>query len=232
MKTTKITFILMALALIGFNSCEKVEVTNKTIAPELPKVAVNPSGLGSNPGIPYCAPYSFASGIEIIGEMQSTAFKSTDFNKETQKAEEFILNPKINFIPIGSGSLVQIYIKFRNKNSFKQTLIIPAGLILCPEDSTSQTGVIIQSDTLILDPNDSTGVLLKAYCTNLHKGVPHNTKFKMIGTTLHEDLYRMIGILKTKQKLQPGSQAQSIIWNITDHGGLTEEDLNYLNSLP
>ncbi len=232
MKTVKSTLLVLILGIFAFAACEKVDVTNKTIAPVAPEVKDNPSGLGSNPGKPYCAPFILPSGIEFIGQMQSSGFKSTNFDKENQNAEDFIMNQKTTFIPLGSGSLVQIYMKFRNKNPFKQTLIIPGGLIFCPEDTAAQTGVIVQPDTLILNPNDSVGVLLKAYCTNLHKHVPNNTKFNLIGVSLHSDLNTVVGILKNKQKLQQGSKLQNIIWNISDRGGLTDEDIVYLNSLP
>lgn len=232
MKTIKNTLFVIILGIFAFVACEKVDVTNKVIAPLAPEVKDNPSGLGSNPGKPYCAPFILPSGIEFVGDLQSSSFKSTIFDKENQNAEDFIMNPKTNFIPLGSGSLVQIYMKFRNKNPFKQTLIIPGGLVFCPMDTTSQTGVIVQPDTLIINPNDSIGVLLKAYCTNLHKHVPSNTKFNLIGVSLHSDLNTVVGILKNKQKLQQGSKLQNIIWNISDRGGLQDEDLDYLNSLP
>lgn len=234
MKSKKITLIVLALGLFTFFACEKVDVTNKstTPTPVSPKVTNNPSGLGSNPGIPYCAPFSFPPSIQLIGEMQSSQFKSTNFDKETQNAEDFILNQKTTFIPYGSGSLVNIYMKFRNTSSVKQTLIIPGGLMFCPIDTTDQTGVIIQPDTIVIPGNDSASIQLRAYCTNLHKGVPNNTTYKMVGTTLHSDLYKMVEILKNKQKLPQGTKVQSIIWNISDRGGLKPEDITYLNSLP
>lgn len=232
MKTVRSTLLVIVLIIFAFAACEKVDVKNKTIAPPAPEVKDNPSGLGTNPGKPYCAPFNFPAGIELIGKMQSSSFKSVNFDKENQNAEDFIMNPKTSFIPLGSGSLVQIYMKLRNKNPFKQTLIIPGGLIFCPEDTTTQTGVIVQPDTLVINPNDSVGVLLKAYCTNLKKHVPSNTTFNLIGVSLHSDLHKVVGILKNKQKLQQGSKVQSIIWNISDRGGLKDEDVDYLNSLP
>lgn len=232
MKIKNFIILLFAISFLTFIACEKVDVTNKSVnSTQSPKVLNNPSGFGSISGTPYCAPYNLPSAIQIIGELQSSSFK-TFFDKENQDPADFIINPKTTFIPIGSGSLVQVYMKLYNKSSVKQKLIIPGGLIVCPEDTLSQTGVIVQNDTLIIDPNDTTGVLLKAYCTNLHKHTPYNTKFKIIGTTLHEDMYKMVGILKNKQKLQTGSKVQSIIWNITDHGGLTDDDIIYLNNLP
>lgn len=231
MKIKNITLSLLALGFISFYACEKIEVTNKTVTP-IQQVMDNPSGFGTNAGKPYCAPYFFPASIQLIGEMQSTAYKTTFIDKEKQNAEDFIIYPKTNYIPVGSGSYVQVYIKLFNSSAVKQTLIIPGGLIVTPEDTTCQTGVIVQTDTIVINPNDTTGVLLKAYCTNLHKHVPSNTKFKIAGTTLHNDMYRMVAILKNKQKLQQNSQVQSIVWNITDHGGLTDADLTYLNSLP
>ncbi len=231
MKTKKITFIILALGFLTFIACEKVEVTKKTSPEVLPQVMNNPSGLGSNPGQPYCAPYSFPASIELIGDMQSSPFKAQLTDKENQNIEDFIIQSKNNHIILGSGSLVQVNMKLHNKSTVKQTLIFPGGLMFLPEDTTSQTGVIVQNDTVIIDPNDTTTVLLKSYCTNLHKGV-HQTKFKMIGISLHSDIWKVVDILSRKKKLSQGSNLQSIIWNISDHGGITEADINYLNNLP
>ena len=122
--------------------------------------------------------------------------------------------------------------KLYNKNPQPKTIIIPGGLMFLPGDTAAQTGTTTQNDTITIPGNDSIGCHIKTYCTNLHKHVPSNTSYKMLGTTVHSDLWTLVDILKKKKKLAPGSQVQSIIWNITDHGGLTEQDRIYLNSLP
>jgi hypothetical protein len=233
MKTKSIIFpvILFVIGLIALNACKKDVNPASPAAPAIP-VGYYPAGLGSTPGTPVCKPYILPANIVVIGEIQSAVFKSGFFDKETQDINDFILAPKTTFIELGSGSLVQIYMKFYNKNLQPASLIIPGGLMFCPGDSTAQTGTTVQNDTIIIPPHDSIGCHIKTYCVNLHKHVPSNTKYKMLGTTLHSDLWTVVDILKTKKKLAPGSQVQSIIWNITDHGGLTVQDRNYLNSLP
>ncbi len=239
MKTKRTIFpiVLLAIGIIAFNACKKEAspvYSSNNIITTTPTVPVGnyPAGLGDVPGTPVCSPYILPSNIEVVGEIQSSTFKSTNFNKETQNVNDFIITPKTTFIQLGSGSLVQVYMKFYNKSSQPTSLIIPGGLMFCPGDTTTQTGITIQPDTLIIPGNDTTGCNIKAYCTNLHKGIPNNTNYKILGTTLHSDLWEMVGILKTKKKLSQGSQVQSIIWNVTDRGGLTEQDRTYLNNLP
>lgn len=237
MKTKRI-FLALIVCIIGifvFNACKKdVNPMYPSVSPVVTTIPVGiyPSGLGNNPGIPVCNPFKLPNNVEIIGDIKSAAFKFSNFNKETQNINDFIFTPKTTFLELGSGSLVQIYLKFYNKNPQPTTLIIPGGLMFLPGDTAAQTGTTTQNDTVIIPPHDSIGCHIKTYCTNLHKHVPSNTNYTMLGTTVHSDLWTMVNILKTKKKLAPGSQVQSIIWNITDHGGLTDQDRTYLNNLP
>jgi len=238
MKTKSVIFsiMLVAISAIVLNACKKdVNPTYPSApAPAVVTVPVGnyPAGLGSSPGTPVCKPFVLPSNIVLLGQIQSASFKSTGFNKENQNIEDFIFNPKTTSVSIGSGSLVQFYMKFFNKSPLPTTFIIPGGLMFLPEDTTTQTGTTVQPDTLIIPGNDSVLCYVRTYCTNLHKHTPNNTKYKMLGTTLHNDLWTMVDILKNKKKLDQGSQVQSIIWNITDHGGLTDADRIYLNNLP
>jgi len=237
MKTKKLSITVVIIAvLFVMNACKKdVNTTYPTTPPVvIPTVPVGnyPAGLGSTPGTPVCKPFNLPANIVLIGEIHSSVFKSVSFDKATQNINDFIIQPKTTFLELGSGSLVQVYLKFFNKSSQPTSLIIPGGLMFCPGDSAAQTGITVQPDTIIIPGNDSIGCHIKSFCTNAHKHVPSNTKYKMLGTTLHSDLWTMVNILKNKKKIQPGSQIQSIIWHITDNGGLTESDKTYLNSLP
>jgi hypothetical protein len=237
---TKRFFLPLAaivIALIALNACKKD--INPQIPSDPPVVVVPlipvgnyPSGLGDAPGLPVCNPYILPANVEIVGEIKSNAFKSGFYNKETQNVNDFIIRPKTTFIELGSGTYVQVYLKFHNKNAQPTTVIIPGGLMFCPGDSTAQTGTTVQNDTVIIPGNDSIACHIRTYCTNLNKHAPNNTSYKMLGTTVHNDLWTVVNILKNKKKLPQGTQLQSIIWNITDHGGLTEQDKATLNALP
>ena len=219
--------------LIALSSCKKEVEEPQPIEQSVTYPIGNyPSGFGSSQGTPVCSPFVLPSNIVYIGEIFSHSFKVTNFNKETDNIDDFITTPKSNFIVLGSGSLVNVYIKFFNTRPQQSILIIPAGLVFSCIDTTAQTGIIVQPDTVIIPGNDTIGINLKCYCTNLHKHVPSNTNFKLSGITLHKDFNTLIGILKNKKKLSQGSQLQSIIWHITDAGGLTDADITYLNNLP
>ncbi len=237
MKTNRFFYplVVCVIALITLNACKKdinpVSPTNSPVVHIIP-VGNYPSGLGNTPGVPVCNPYILPANVEIIGEIKSAEFKSGFYNKETQNVNDFIILPKTNFLELGSGTYVQVYLKFHNKNAQPKTLIIPGGLLFCPGDTTAQTGTTVQNDTVIIPGNDSIGCHIRTYCTNLNKHVPNNTTYKMLGTTVHNDLSTMVTILKTKKKITQNTEIQKIIWDITDHGGLTEQDKAYLNALP
>lgn len=234
MKTKRILLpvIVLVLGLIALNACKKdVSPTYPITVVTIP-VGNYTAGLGSSPGTPVCKPFILPTNIVLIGEIKSAAFKAGFTNKETQNVNDYIITPKTTFLELGSGTYVQVYLKLYNTNSQPTTLIIPGGLMFLPGDTSSQTGTTIQNDTIIIPPHDSTGCHIKTYCTNLHKHVPSGTTYKMLGTSLNTDLWTMVSILKTKQKIVSNSRIQSIIWNITDNGGFTQADKDYLNSLP
>jgi hypothetical protein len=238
MKTKSIIYpvALLVIAIITMSACKKYEsethLSNPIVDNSIP-VGNYPSGLGNSPGTPVCKPFVLPSNIVLIGEIHGATFKSTNFNKETSNINDYIILPKTNFIDIGTGIYIHAYLKLFNKSSQPTSLIIPGGLMFCPEDSTSQTGTTTQPDTVLIPGNDSIGCHIMAYCTNLNRHAPpSNTKFKILGTTLHTDLWTVVNIMKNKKKITDVGKMQSIIWDITDRGGLTEQDKAYLNSLP
>ncbi|MCX6232060.1 MAG: hypothetical protein NTZ33_11005 [Bacteroidetes bacterium] len=235
MKSKKYFFavIMIIVGIVALNACKKdVSPSNYTPYVDPYPVGNYTSGLGINPGKPVCKPFILPQNVELMGEIHSATFKSTNFDKLTQNANDFLITPKTTFLELGSGSLVNVYLKLYNKNSVPTTVIIPGGLMFCPGDTNAQTGTTTQNDTIIIPPHDSTGCHIKTYCTNLHKHVPSSTTYSMLGTTLNSELFNLVQILKTKKKLPQGSQVQSIIWHITDQGGMTDADRTYLNSLP
>ena len=61
--------------------------------------------------------------------------------------------------------------------------------MFCPHDTSCQTGITVQPDTITISGNDTTSCHIRTYCTNVHKHVPNSTKYTMLGTTLHTDLW-------------------------------------------
>ena len=125
-----------------------------------------------------------------------------------------------------------MYVGIRNLTAQNRTLIIPSGMIFCSDDSTNQSGIIIQPDTIPIPGNDTTFCLLKSYCVNLHRSPPSGAHYKIAVVTLNPDFVYVTNILRNKKRVTDVSTIQSLIWNITDNGGLTQENKTYLNSLP
>ena len=234
---TKIIFLnvcFLAVVLIIFNSCKKDDSTNVNKPPVVvtPTTGYYPQGLGSVPGKPYGIQYTFPSEIKLIGQITSFQQKGVIYDKLAQLSDFANFTPKSDYITYGSGTYVNLYVKLFNTNSQPKTLIIPAGLIFCCEDTSTQGGIIIQPDTIVIPGQDTAFCILKSYCTNAHKSPPSNNIYKMTVTTLHYDLWLVAYILKNKKTIQDASTIQTIIWSITDGSGLSETDKNYLLSLP
>ena len=124
MKTKRIilSITLFVIVLIAINACKKdvnpqyTSASNPTVIDPVIPVGNYPAGLGSTSGTPVCKPFILPNNVEIIGNIQSAQFKSTNFNKETQNVDDFIITPKTTFVELGSGSCVRFYLKLFNKN--------------------------------------------------------------------------------------------------------------------
>lgn len=236
MKTKSIFFniFILALALISFNACKKDDSSSNNKPPVVIEQTpgYHPQGLGSNPGQPYGISYTLPNDIRLIGAITSSPQKGIVNDKVAQLSDFTNFTPKADYVSYGSGTYVNLYVKLLNTSFQTKTLIIPAGLIFSCEDTSTQGGVIIQPDTIVIPGEDTVFCCLKSYCTNLHKSPPSNQVYKITVTTLHYDLWLVAYILKNKQTIQDSGTIQSIIWSITDGTGLSETDKNYLLSLP
>jgi hypothetical protein len=55
--------------------------------------------------------------------------------------------------------------------------------------------------------------------------------YKFAVVTNNESLHKVVTILRTKKTLASHTwEIQTIIWNITDYGGLTQADIDLMNS--
>jgi hypothetical protein len=212
------------IAIIG---CKKENTTTYYPIDNQQKVGYFPYGFGTVSGIPVCKPFVLPPNVEIRGNIQSSVGKSSSFNKLSQD-----ISQKESYAFIGSGAL-KFYIRFCNKNSSQQKIIIPAGLILCSQDTLSQNATTTQNDTIIIPPHDSLICVLFAFCTNKQRTFK-NVYYDILGTTLHQSLYELVQILNHKQKLNwyDIETIQNVIWHITNGSGMTNEDRVYLNNLP
>ena len=245
MKKALTVIILGGLALsLAFVSCKKdkdtTPVDNITTGTVL---TTSLSGLGSHGGHPSGTPYFLPSNIKVIGSMVG-GYPGSKLNFNYPKSAEnfqyyLASTPKTYYTEYGYGTYVNVCMELYNSSNFPYELIIPAGLILCdsiPNDSTgsdtTQSGIIITPDTIIIPQKGTAKVCLKSFCLNLYNHVPTSDNiFKMKVITNNDQLNKVVTILKNKKTLGNHlMDIQFILWNITDYGGLTQEDIDLMNS--
>jgi len=225
--------LFVAAMTINFESCKKDETVTNVVRPPVTPPHVNYlMGLGNTPGKPVGNSYSLPSGFRFTGPVMSDPGKALTGDKQALLLAGIFPEIKTDYTTFGSGTYVNLYVGISNISTQNRVLIIPSGLIFCSEDTTDQSGIIIQPDTIPIPGNDTVYCCLKSYCLNLHHSVPSNAVYKMTVTTLNPDLVYVVSTLRNKKPVTDASQIQSILWNITDNGGLTQSDKTYLNSLP
>ncbi|MEI6123932.1 MAG: hypothetical protein WCQ95_09930 [Bacteroidota bacterium] len=235
--------VLFAVAIV-FSSCKKqsTEITQ----PEKPYVPLAKEntlyGMGTMHGFPTGTHFSLPSYVHIIGDIRGGILgKSYNVDKAKYQGLFPYVLPEKSWIDYGTGTFVNLYIKFYNSLATGVTLTLPGGLIFC--DSTDlndsigiyQKGYILQSVNIPIAAQDTAFACLRAYCLNAHLMPSNYNAVYYIGPiTNNPDLNQISSIMAPKQYPfgQEGS-IQSIIWNVTDYGQtLTTADVAFLNALP
>jgi len=241
MKTKTLFFLSLLIAYaIMFNSCNKDE---QIPAPEPTITPVDYySGLGSKPGIPTGRPFVLPSHVKIIGDIRGGIMgKNNGIDKNKYTGPFPYITPDKTWIDYGTGTYVNLYIKFYNSLPTPSSVTIPGGLIFIDSldinthTGTYQKGYILQSVTIYLPALDTSFAHINAYCLN-HTLLPsnYNAIYYIGPITNNPQLNQISSIMSTKQyPFGEEYNIQNIIWNVTDYGmTLTPSEIQYLNSLP
>ncbi|MDR1880174.1 MAG: hypothetical protein LBQ78_04510 [Tannerellaceae bacterium] len=150
----------------------------------------------------------------------------------------------------GSGyGFVDLLIPMRNSRSTPVTVTFPAATVLLSESGESQNGVLIKKVTITIPPNDDYHLSLSFYCGNASKNSAHRSDVYVLGVVSNaRPLLDLCDRVKNKkiniEEFSPTSRTdydtyfdqvnrlQDIVWLVTDYGGMSEEDIEYINSLP
>jgi len=231
--------LLLAIAFI-FNACKKESVDQKPLPEEKPTINYN-QGLGNNPGYPVGLPYSLPSNIEIKGEIQGgMPGRLVQIDKTSYTGPFPGFEQSRNWVTYGTGTYVNLYVKFFSPFANATSFALPGGLIFCDtQDNDSvplfQRGLLLQTVTINIPAMDTAFVHLPCYCLNKTFPIPNFDVVYYIGPiTMNPQLNQLISIMSTKQyPIGEESTLQGIIWHITDDGlNLTSAEIQYLNSLP
>lgn len=239
MKTKKYfqLFLVCALCITFVTvACKKKKDDPDVIGP------TNTNGLGDNAGFPTGTVFSFPPYVTIIGDIRG----GEDYGKSiyTRKDKRYLQlgyqkQTKENWEPFGSGSYVDLYIKFFNALNIDTSVTLPGGLIFIDSTKVYQHGLILQPLVIPLFANDTTFAKVKSYCINMNRDPSDWLAVYYTGpTTNNSELVKIISILKAKDQIAMDnysvvSEVQTIIWDVTDYNQvLSQAQINYLNSLP
>jgi hypothetical protein len=242
---SKIYLLLAVLVAVSFafTSCKKDKTETPPETPWVPIVHQNTlSGLGSFHGFPTGTVYHLPSNITIIGSIRG-GIQGKDYQIDKPKYTgpfPYVQEEK-SWVDYGTGTYINLYIKFYNSLPTPSTFTIPGGLIFCDSldivDSIGiyQKGYIMQALNIAVPAQDTAFAHIKAYCLNMHLMPSSYNAIYYIGPiTNNPELNTITSIMAPKQyPFGEEGSIQSIVWKVTDNGQtLDSTDIAYLNSLP
>ncbi|HOY32373.1 MAG TPA: hypothetical protein PKW80_10875 [Bacteroidales bacterium] len=238
-------FLLLAASMMMFSSCKKDNHELEIIPAGPPYGPVTPSsmaGLGSHPGYPTGTQYTLPSNIIIIGDIRGgLENKGYDIDKNKYDGPFPYIQHNKAWIDYGTGTFVNLYIKFFNALPTPSTVVIPGGLIFVDSADINehvgvyQKGYILQSDTIPVPALDTAFACIRAYCLNASLLPSSYDAVYYIGPITNNPQLNQITTIMAPKQYPFGEEydIQHIIWNVTDHGlTLTAAEIQYLNSLP
>lgn len=198
------------------------------------------SGLGTNQGVPAGTVFSLPAGLEIVGNIQGgyPSFLNVQptANKEKMQFDNTAFSIKTSSVQIGIGTFVNVYFDVLNTTPADINLVLPGGLVMpyAHHNSNYQSGFLVQNAEALIPAGDTVEVMLKSFCLNRSYHPADSSAHYMLGIlTSNPELLQVVSILQNKQPVTGHeSDIQSILWHITDDGGLQAADTVLLNSLP
>jgi len=245
MKTkSKLLFLAIAAFLMVFSACKKehnIDVT-PTGPPYGPVVNNYMAGLGITVGYPTGTTYTLPENIKIIGDIRGgIEGKSYQIDKNKYNGTFPYAPEEKSWIDYGTGTYVNLYIKFFNILPTPSSVTIPGGLIfvdsadLHEHIGVYQKGYILQSITIPVPALDTAFACIRAYCLNASLMPSSYSAIYYIGPITNNPQLDQVSTIMAPKQYPFGEEGsiQSIIWNVTDHGlTLTTAEIQYLNALP
>lgn len=241
----KSLFLILALVVssaVIFSSCKK-DKKDKLQEPQVTVIQNQTdlnAGLGDNPGHPAGYQFELPSYVTICGDIRGGIQGKVELQDKNFKGP-FIGQQYKNWIDYGTGTYVNLYVKFYNSLATPATLTLPGGLIFVDSadyfnrDPVYQKGLILQAVHIQLPAMDTAFARLRAYCLNHSLAGSNYQSVYFIGpVTICPDLVQICSIMAPKQyPFGHEYDIQQIIWNVTDNGlTITPQEVAFLNGLP
>ena len=137
--------------------------------------------------------------------------------------------------PVGHGGLVRVCVGFHNTGLVPITVTLPPGLVFVSNSLESQNGLVLTETTIVVPVTSTTFyVPVYAYCLNLGR---HNTAgaqdtYRAGPLTDDASVLELLALLQGRQVTPAFDfKLQQILWDITENGGLTQEDRDAIAAL-
>jgi hypothetical protein len=229
----KISKVLLIIAILGLglNSCQKEKFD---VPGEIP-------GMGNSAGKLEATKYDFHedlvfSPINGVGE------------KNRKSASDDVV---IEGVAQGSGMMVVVTFTIKNNNPTDwRTVFFRAGTVFEVNVQGYQNGILLAPVLICLSPGETRIVTLYLYCLNYGLSDSDNSVYyEILGVTESPLMMELVNALQGKMvnyedyMIYYGVGAgaaynvvkdklQAIVWHITNGSGMTNADLEYVNSLP
>jgi len=242
MKKVLIYFFL-AVA-VTFTACEKEET------PEGPG---NIPGMGDAGGELQTTKFDLPDGIELVGlDGENSDREDGDLGAAALKSSE-----NTSYRCYGSGGrFVKVKLTLRNTSDIGRTVFFPRGLIFKVNKEGYQHGILLQWMWVCLNPGQTRTIIIRLYCLNRDKLDSNpQVNFTIAGITKSEFMWRLIRLLgrkkinyehyiaqNTSAQLKAGvegpsfgtisQELQDAVYAITNKTGLTESQIEFIESIP
>ena len=172
------------------------------------------SGFGNRPGKPTGAAFQLPINVVITSQIKG-------------RVPDYI---SYNYYGIGT---ISTFFTLTNFNFKAVKVIFPAGIIFLPDNDSSQTVLSITPTEITMLPESSEKVLLKLFCINKSKNAGNVNFYTMNVVSNNNQVETLINHLRQKGDsvlLRHNASLQGIVWNISDGSGLTQADIDMINS--
>jgi len=180
------------------------------------------AGMGDSTAAPTGAAWTWPNGVQV-----SDPIKGDD---------PFCVPPEQAATPpVGHGGLVRLCLGFHNTGLVPVTVTLPPGLIFVSNSLEGQNGLVLTLTTIVVPVTSTTfHVPVYLYCLNLGR---HNTAgaqdtYEPGPVTDDPSVLELLALLQGKQVTPAFDfKLQQILWDITENGGLTQEDRDAIAAL-
>lgn len=246
-----LSFLFVAV-LVVFTACQKEEIE---------EVPGNVPGMGDAVGDLEVDPYNFHEDFEFIGEIGGFEEGSVAVQGDASLKSISINESVQNSCNYGSGGRwVKVKMEVKNTNpSYKRGLYFPRGCIFKVNLEDYQHAILLDWAWACIQPGATRTIILHLYCINKGKnGSDAHSNFDIIGITKSRTMWKLLRKLAwrkinwehyhtnyeiSKNSLKASGEGdtayeeitgvlQECVWAITNGSGLTEEQEQFIESLP